>query len=169
MDTDKKLLPVDLLVAMKLAVSAGEPASGRALSKGLGLPHSSVALSLHRLHALGLLRDDGQVNKLALRDCLQHAVRWIAPAEVGDFELGLLTAHAAPSMAAKLSGDDDPLVIPLPHGPKRGRAVTPIHRAAPAAAAKDAKLHQLLAVVDSFRVGGAREREVASAELRSCL
>jgi hypothetical protein len=169
MDTDKKLLPVDLLVAMKLAVSGAEPASGRALSKGLELPHSSVALSLLRLRALGLLRDDGHVNKLALRDCLEHAVRWIAPAEVGDFELGLLTAHAAPSMAAKLSGDEDPLVIPLPHGPTRGRAVTPLHKAAPRAAAKDAKLHHLLAVVDSFRVGGAREREVASAELRACL
>src|SRR5271156_3447625 len=128
MDTDKKLLPVDLLVAMKLAVSAGKPASGRALSKGLGLPHSSVALSLQRLHALGLIRDDGHVNKLALRDCLEHAVRWIAPAEVGDFELGLWTAHAALSMAARLYGDEDPLVIPLPHGPKRGRAVSPIHK-----------------------------------------
>jgi hypothetical protein len=43
--------------------------------------------------------------RLALRDCIEHGVRWIAPARVGDFELGLPTAHAAGSFASKLVGD----------------------------------------------------------------
>ena len=169
MDSDRRLQAGDLLVALKLAVSEPSAASVRALGEALDLSKSTVANSLRRLRALGLVREDGRVNKLAHRDCLEHAVRWIAPAEIGDFELGLPTAHASPTMAAKLTGDLDPLVMPLPHGPERGRAVSPLHPSAPAAAARDAKLHRLLAVVDSFRVGGARERQVAAVELRGCL
>ena len=79
------------------------------------------------------------------------------------------TAHAAPGLAASFRGDDDPVVIPLRHGPVRGRAVTPIHPSAPGAAARDPKLHELLAIVDALRIGGARDRSVAAAELKACL
>ena len=95
-------------------------------------------------------------------------MRWIAPARVGDIELGLPTAHAGP-LGAKLVSDADPLVMPLPHGPMRGHAVTPLHALAPRAAAKDARLHPLLSLVDVFRIGRARDRQVAAAELRAWL
>jgi len=88
---------------------------------------------------------------------------------VGEFELGLPTAHAAAPFKQKLTGDDDPVVIPLPQGPLRGRAVSPLHPLAPAAAAKDPKLHRLLAIVDAFRIGRARDRQLAVSELRACL
>ena len=96
-------------------------------------------------------------------------MRWIAPARVGEFELGLPTAFAGASLAGKLIGDADPLVMPLPHGPMRGRAVAPLHSYAPEAAAKDARLHHLLSLIDVFRIGRARERQVAAAELRAWL
>jgi hypothetical protein len=142
------------------------------VAEGIGLPESAVELSLHRLEAMRLLRQEGEhrrINKLALRQCLEHAVRWIAPAQIGGSELGLLTAHSAPPLSSRLIGESDPLVIPLPHGPARGRAVTPLHPLAPDAAARDPKLHTLLALVDAFRIGGAREREVAATELAACL
>jgi hypothetical protein len=96
-------------------------------------------------------------------------VRWIAPAKIGDYELGLPTAHVADVLAEKFAGDDDPVVMPLPHGPVRGRAVTPLHPLAPQAAARDGKLHDLLALTDAFRVGSARDRQVAAVELRARL
>ncbi|MGO9833065.1 MAG: MarR family transcriptional regulator [Polyangiaceae bacterium] len=170
---DNRLLPIDLLVVMKLVTHEGESTSVRHLEDELGLSKSAAANSLQRLRELGLVKDGPshgrRVNKLLLRDCLEHAARWIAPARVGDFELGLPTAHAAESFKQKLTGDEDPVVMPLPHGPLRGRAVTPLHPLAPAAAAKDPKLHRLLAVVDAFRIGRARDRQVAVAELRKCL
>jgi DNA-binding Lrp family transcriptional regulator len=160
----------DLLVILKL-VAIGRPAAPvRLVAEALGLSKSAVALSVRRLETHGLLRGDGdarRVNKLALRECLESAIRWIAPAEVGGTEVGLLTAHAAPSLAARLIGAEDPVVIPLPSGSSRGRAVTPLHPLAPRAAARDAELYALLALVDAFRIGGARDREVASAELIS--
>lgn len=170
---DNALLPTDLLVAMKLAAHEGEAASVRRLEDELGLSKSAVANSLRRLARLGLVRVEGRaqrrVNKLLLRDCLEHAARWIAPAEVGEFVLGLPTAHSAGALAEKLRGDDDPVVMPLAQGPVRGRAVTLLHPLAPAAAAKDPKLYHLLAVVDALRMGRARDRKVAAEELRACL
>jgi hypothetical protein len=71
--------------------------------------------------------------------------------------------------AQLLGAEADTLVIPLPHGPVRGRAVSPIHPLAPAAAARDPRLHRMLALVDTFRVGRARERAIAARELRACL
>lgn len=166
------LQAIDLLVILKLAAIERPAAPVRLVADELGLSKSAVAVSVRRLEALGLLRGEGdarRINKLALRHCLEHALRWIAPAEVGRTKIGLLTAHAAPSLASRLLGDDDPVVIPLPRGPSRGRAVTPLHPLAPRAAARDPKLHALLALVDAFRIGGARDREVASAELLTCL
>ena len=117
---------------------------------------------------MGLLVEEGEhrrINKFALQWCLQHSVKWIAPAEVGGAALGLLTAHSAPPLTSKLFGDDGPVVMPLLGGPARGRAVTPLHPLAPQAAERDPKLHTLLALVDALRIGGAREREVATTEL----
>jgi DNA-binding Lrp family transcriptional regulator len=166
------LQAVDLLVILKLAALGQPSASVRLIADEIGLSKSAVALSLHRLQALGLLRDEGgtrRINKLALRECLEHAVRWIAPADIGPSRAGLPTAHAAPPLSSKLTGGDDPVVIPLPRGPMRGRAVSPLHPLAPGAAARDPKLLVLLALVDAFRIGRARDREVAAAELGACL
>jgi DNA-binding Lrp family transcriptional regulator len=165
------LQAIDVLVILKLAAIGRPDAPVRLLAEELGLSKSAVALSVRRLEALRLLRGEGdgrRINKLALRHCLEYAIRWIAPAEVGGSRVGLLTAHSAPALASRFVGED-PVVIPLPHGPSRGRAVTPLHPLAPRAAARDPKLHALLALVDAFRIGGARDREVASAELQACL
>ena len=166
------LTPADLLVAAKLAAHPGTSGSVRQLGDELGMSKSAVAYSLQRLVALNLVKDgkDGRrINRLALRDCLEHAARWIAPAKIGDFELGLPTAHAAPVLSGELTGGADPMVMPLAHGPVRGRAVPPLHPFAPRAASLDPKLHALLALIDTFRVGRARDRQVAAAQLRELL
>lgn len=171
-DDRKKPTPADLLVLLKLAAHREASPSARELEAELGISKSSIANSLIRLRELELIKDGAapgsrRVNRVILRDFLEHAVRWLVPATVGDFELGLPTAHSAKAFATKLSGDDDPLVLPLPHGPKRGRAVSPIHPKAPEAARRDPELLHLLTIVDAFRVGRARDREVAAAELRA--
>lgn len=167
-----QLRPEDLFVALELAV-ADPGISGRKLAIALEMPSSSVGLSLRRLRANRLVEQANgaapRVRRLALRECLQNAVRWIAPAHVGGIVLGLPTAHASPALAERFRGDHDPFVIPLEEGPARGRSVSPLHPKAPVAASRDPKLHALLGVVDALRVGSAREREIASAELSELL
>jgi hypothetical protein len=169
---DSAVSSSDLFVLLKLAASDDASASVRNLAAELGISKSAVALSLKRLDDLELTKGEPpnrRVNKLAARDLLEHAARWIAPAKAGDWELGLPTAHSEPHLAARFRGDADPVVLPLPHGPLRGRAIPPLHPQAPAAAARDPRLHRLLAIVDALRIGRAREREIAASELRQCL
>jgi hypothetical protein len=163
--------PLDVLVLLKLISAGGTSLSVRKLAEALGgVSKSAVEVALQRLKAHSLLREsegDRQINRLVTRELLEKAIKWIAPAVVGGFELGLATAHAGPPLADKLRGDSDPMVIPIAEGPVRGRAVTPLHPAAPGAARSDPKLHDLLSLVDALRVGGARDREIAMAELRN--
>ena len=163
------LQPLDVLVALKLATRPAQQ-SVRALASALGVPKSSVGVSVLRLKAWQLAAFEGgqwRINRVRFHDLLEHGIRWLAPAEIGRWVLGLPTAHAARVLALKLPGDSDPLVIPLDEGPVRGRAGTPLHPAAGLAASKDPKLRDLLALVDAIRIGKAREREVAAAELRA--
>jgi DNA-binding transcriptional ArsR family regulator len=163
--------PLDVLVLLKLIAADGKSLSVRKLADSLGgVSKSTVEVALQRLTAHALLRQSEgkrQINRLAARDLLEKAIQWIAPAVIGRFELGLATAHAAQPLADRLRGDADPVVMPIAEGPMRGRAVTPLHPAAPGAAQSDPKLHELLSLVDALRIGGARDREAAMAELRS--
>jgi hypothetical protein len=162
--------PFDLLVLLKLVSSGSASIPVRRLADALGgASKSAVQVSLQRLSAHGLLREaEGKrkVNRLVTRDLFATAVQWIAPAIVGGFELGLPTAHAAPPLVDKMRGDADPVVMAFAEGPCRGRKVTPLHPRAPQAAKTDPKLYELLSLVDALRIGGARDREVAAAELR---
>lgn len=164
------LSPADLLVALKLAVAPEHAGTVRALGTELGMSKSAVANALRKLEAAGVVRASARrVDKLALRELLVGAVRWLAPAVPGEVVLGLPTAHSVDVLARHFIGDPDPVVMPLEEGPLRGRAVEPLHPLAPAAAARDPELHRLLAVVDMLRIGGARDRQVAARELRSWL
>ena len=50
-------------------------------------------------------------------------------------------------------------------GTARGQQITPLYLSVPNAVLKDDELYQLLVIVDTLRVGGARERAIALQEL----
>lgn len=171
---------LDLLVLLKLAASPAadhrdppaSPETIRDIAAALEVSKTLVGRSVQRLRAQSLVVEEGdrrRLNRIMLRELFVHGVRWIAPARLGKVVLGMPTAHAASPLAERLPGDPDPVVIPLEEGPMRGRSVTPIHPCAGKAASKDRKLHELLAIVDGIRIGNAREREVATTELRARL
>jgi hypothetical protein len=55
-----------------------------------------------------------------------------------------------------------PPVWPDPAGRARGQTLMPLYPKLPAAAREDARLYELLALVDALRIGQARERNVAA-------
>ena len=55
---------------------------------------------------------------------------------------------------------------PSAKGKQKGQAIQPLYRSVPEAALNDAKLHEMLALVDAIRVGSARERKLAVVELK---
>ncbi len=70
------------------------------------------------------------------------------------------------SSLSTLVSDDLVPVWPDMDGKVKGRAIEPLHSGVPKAVQTDQQLYALLALVDVLRVGRAREREFAEAELQ---
>ena len=101
-----------------------------------------------------------------LKEFLVHGVKYAFPVHRGGLVRGMPTAHAAPPLAQQIAESfDPPPVWPDPEGPVRGLEFSPLSKNVPAAARRDPKLYELLALVDAIRDGRAREREIAISEL----
>ncbi|VAW78000.1 hypothetical protein MNBD_GAMMA15-805 [hydrothermal vent metagenome] len=68
-----------------------------------------------------------------------------------------------------VSSNEPPPVWPDPEGEVRGIAFSPLYKSAPKAARADPEFYELLVLVDGIRAGRARERDIASKELRARL
>lgn len=159
--------PQDVLVVLKLALSAQGEKSFAVLAKELGMSASEVHASVGRLVAARLLdRESRTVRRKPLLEFLLHGIPYAFPASAGGMTRGMATAWAAPVMAGKVVGNDSEAPVwPDPDGTKRGLAVAPLYGSAPIAAKNDPVLYELLALVDVLRLGRARERAIASKEI----
>jgi hypothetical protein len=137
----------------------------------LSLSTSQVHLSLRRLERARLIdAEDGRPLLRSVEEFLVHAVKYLIPAQRGEITRGMPTAYAAPPLSEQVAGGSDlPPVWPSATGEMRGGAFEPLHKTVPAAAAKDAVLYEILALVDALRDGRARERQIAERELSTRL
>jgi hypothetical protein len=111
-----------------------------------------------------------QVNHRALCEFLVHGVKYVFPVRLGGRTRGIPTAWAAPVLEGKLlAGDTAPPVWSDAGDPENavvGFALEPIYKSVPYAvkrgSQRDERLYALLALVDSIRIGGARERAIAT-------
>ncbi len=101
-----------------------------------------------------------------LKEFLIHGVKYAFPVHRGGLVRGVPTAHAAPPLSQQIAeSSEPPPVWPDPEGTVRGLEFSPLYKNVPAAARRDPKLYELLALVDAIRDGRAREREIAIREL----
>jgi len=163
------LKPLDLFVLVWLATRPDRRWKGtvRDLAAVLGVVPSQVQYALTRAARCHLFaREERRVLVPNLLEFLEHGLRYALPVEPGPIEQGVPTAHSAPVMQAALASAGDPalsrLVWPDLTGPVTGQSLTPLHPAVPALAQVDGELYAAMALVDSLRVGGARERSVAA-------
>jgi hypothetical protein len=169
----RPLKPQDVAIALRLAAHPGGDTSQRALAAALRISASEVNHGLARLAAARLyIRAERRIAKHALLEFLLYGIKYAFPAQLGMFGTGLPTAFSTAPLAAKLLIDpDDYVVWPAEGiaGAVRGRELEPLYPRVPEAAAADARLHEYLALVDAIRVGRARERKLATAELTARL
>jgi hypothetical protein len=165
------LRPQDVLVALKLAVASEPERAYARLAESLGMSASEVHASVQRAVQAGLVRADREPNRAALCELLVHGLKYVFPCERGALTRGMPTAHAAPPLNSRFpaAASEVPPVWPDPEGDVRGEELRPLYPSVPSAARKDARLYELLALVDALRAGRAREREIAAKELRSRL
>jgi hypothetical protein len=114
--------------------------------------------------------DTRRVRVKALREFLNGGVPYAFPAQTGALTRGMPTAWGAPVLRSQIRGKKSEIPVwPDPDGKQRGVALEPLYRSASKAAKKDAKLYDLLSLVDALRSGRARERSLASKALNSRL
>lgn len=138
--------------------------SYRSLADRLGVPHPLVQRALARARAADLYSlDRRRVHLPHFEEFAVHALRFLAPAQLGALVPGVPAAWAAEPMASAIhsSGDEPPPVWPDARGHVRGQAIEPLHPAAPGAVADWPGLGELLVLLDSLRAGDARVRRVA--------
>jgi len=158
-----KLKPQDVMLALKLSLSNG--ADGYVpLSNSLGISVSEIHAGVKRLtDARLLVPGTKRIRRQLLRELLLHGVAYVFPAHLGAVVRGMPTAWAAPPFGGKIVGGAQlPPVWPDPEGEVQGEALEPLYKSAPAAARRDPALYDLLALVDAFRIGRARERSIAA-------
>lgn len=163
------LQPLDIVVSLKISVMCGQAVGYEELASELGIGLASAHRSVKRAQSAGLVSDSRQPSKHALLELLVHGVRYVYFVKPGELTRGVPTAHAAPPLSSIIVADGEVPVWPDPQGKTRGYSVKPLHASAPAAAQRDERLYELLALVDAIRIGRARERSIAQDELKKRL
>jgi hypothetical protein len=189
------LSPQDVVVALKLCAVDSKNWTYARLGEELSLSASQVFRSVQRAEAVRLLEPGfhalpsaldskspdskspdskskdrplvlASPNRANLKEFLIHGVRYAFPVHRGGLVRGIPTAHAAPPLKQQIAESfDPPPVWPDGSGSARGLEFSPLYRNVPAAARRDPRLYELLALVDAIRDGRAREREIAIREL----
>jgi DNA-binding Lrp family transcriptional regulator len=155
----------DVVVALKLCTIT-KSFTYAELAKSLGMSASEVHASIHRLINARLVDPDKKtVHREPFRNFIVHGVPYAFPANAKEMTRGMPTAWTAPVMHDDILGEDDPVVWPESEGIRRGASVKPLYRSVVEASRNDDELYDLLALVDSIRLGRARERKIAEEKL----
>ncbi len=163
------LKPQDVALALRLASIGDAPWTQAGMAAALHINVAVVNHGLKRLAACQLFNArKGRVMRESLLEFLVSGLRYVFPAQLGLFGIGMPTAFSAAPLSSKLRiEEDDGCVWQMPKGKltAKGRVIEPLYPNAPKAAAKDPQLYEYLALADALRVGRARERAIARDEL----
>lgn len=154
---------------------AADAWSVRSLGDAIGISKSEVSAALKRCVFAGLVAFDretgrARANADGLYELLAYGVRYVFPVKRGFSVRGIPTAHSAPVWAGRLlSGGNQVFVWADAEGDAVGERIEPLFRSVPAAVRRDRYLYDMLALVDSIRLGRAREVELARKLLKEYL
>ena len=136
------------------------------VAQSLGISPAEISDAMERCRIAQLVDNDKvHVNTLALKDFLVYGIRYVFPAVTGRVMRGVPTSVSASPIKEQIAQVKDVYVWPYKKGTMRGQAITPLYPTVPEAVANDEELYKLLVIVDTLRMGRAREREIAISEL----
>lgn len=98
----------------------------------------------------------------AMEEFLIHGVKYSFPPDIGSMTRGIPTAFTSPPLRDHFAYDsEDVYVWPHLKGHERGISFSPLYKSIPEVAMKDEKLYAALGLVDTLRLGRAREIKLA--------
>lgn len=154
--------PQDILIILKILLWKDNRWNIDRVAKSVGLSASETHAAIKRCEKSGLY---STVTKRPVRSSLEefiiHGLKYAFPVEPGPLERGMLTAHSAPPLSEMITGNSDVYIWPYEEGTTRGTSITPLYPSVPFACKTDSELYEHLALIDSLRIGRARERKLA--------
>lgn len=167
--TQYTMKPQDVVILLKIIAIGSDQWQQKSIADELKMSQSEVSQSVARSRFAGLLDGSGKkVMCLAFMDFLQYGLAVVFPQKPGSLVRGVPTAYSAPPLNTIIQSNEL-LVWPSAKGKSRGQSILPLYPSVVDAVDQDEKLYQLLALADTLRVGRARERELATSELKKLL
>lgn len=167
MTKQKTLKPGDIVVALQLALTPETALSNLAdaTKRSIGEVHNAIG----RLRTSGLVHPEARrIEREPLVQFIRWGVPYAFPPTIGGATVGIATA-AILDGSEEAEPADSEFVWPASVGTSRGESLMPLHPRVPELADQNPRLRALLALVDLIRIGGARERAAAVAELERVL
>lgn len=158
----------DCLILLKLLANQDKTWSQRQLSKELAISLAEINAGIKRLIEARLLRKEKASQFIpvlaTVEEFIISAIKYMFPAKLGEYTRGIPTAVAAPLFKDKILLGNDPIPVwPYAFGEEKGVALDPIHPSVPKSLHEhpDEAFYELLVLVDTIRIGRARERNMA--------
>ena len=159
--------PQDVVILLKIIANKEQEWFQIPLAEELNMSQSEISESISRSRYARLIAPHGKkVNRIALMEFLQYGLSYVFPQHPGPIVRGFATAHSA-SPLNKMINSSELYVWPSGKGDARGQSIIPLYPSVIEAIKRDSELYELLAMVDTLRVGKAREKEIAIKELRN--
>jgi hypothetical protein len=159
--------PQDVVILLKLISLNDKEWNQVLLADELEMSQSEISQSLVRSKNAGLI-DSSRKNimRLALFEFIVYGLKYVFPQQPGAITRGIPTAHSAPPLN-KIIQSDENYVWPSALGTIKGQSILPLYPKVLKAIKKDEILYELLALVDSIRIGKSREKDLAIKELQN--
>jgi hypothetical protein len=158
--------PQDILVLLKIISMKNQNWLNLDIANSLKISQSEVSEVLNRCKIARLINGDKRkVHINSFKEFIVYGLKYVFPAEPGPVVRGIPTAHSAPPISEHISSGTDNYVWPYAKGTLRGQAIEPLYETVPIVAQNDQLFYELLVIIDTLRVGRAREIKIALEEL----
>jgi hypothetical protein len=158
--------PQDIVILLKIITIKHNDWRNIDLAYSLQISASEISESLNRCKITGLIDSNKRkVHINSLKEFLIYGLKYVFPAEPGALVRGIPTAHSASPINSHISSGKDTYVWPFAFGKTRGQAIEPLYKSIPAVVQDDKPFYELLAIIDTIRVGRVRESGIAVEEL----
>jgi hypothetical protein len=160
--------PQDIVVLLKIIASDNNLWRNLDIAYSLKISPSEVSEVLNRCKIAKLInKEKREVHLNALTEFLVYGLKYVFPAEPGAIAKGIPTAHSASPIKEKIISSTESYVWPNSKGTLRGQSIDPLYKTIPEVALEDQKFYELIALVDTIRIGKAREVNMAIDELKN--
>lgn len=162
--------PQDIAVLLKIIAIKNKSWRNFDLAQELNISPSEISEALNRCKIAKLIDSEKkEIHINALSEFLTYGLKYVFPAQPGAIVKGIPTAHSASPIKEKISSGNESYVWQDPRGTIRGQSIIPLYKTIPLAILNDATFYELMVIVDTIRIGRAREVKIAIDELNKRL